>query len=103
MHTGISTHRSFPLMSFVVDSAKRMLENPLTPQQYAAVASGTFATGLAVLAYMYPDRAVFDNDDREFPQRKGYPLIGHLPYIVANVDRIYDFMLENYETVGRTV
>jgi hypothetical protein len=90
-------------MSFAVDSVKRLFETPLTPQQYAAVASGTLATGLGVLALMYPDRAVFDHDDRKFPQRKGYPIVGHLPYIIANVDRIYDFMLENYETVGRTM
>ena len=89
-------------MSFATDSIKRLFENPATPQQYAAVATGALATALAVLAIMYPDKAVFDNDDRDLPRRKGYPLLGNLPYIVQNIDHIHDFMVQNFETIGRT-
>jgi hypothetical protein len=89
-------------MSFAGDTIKRLLEKPSTPQQYVAIATGTAATSLAILALMYPDKAVFDNDERDIPRRKGYPLLGNLPHIIQHVDHIHDFMCENFETIGRT-
>jgi hypothetical protein len=92
-----------PFMSFTADTIKRLFEQPLTAQQYVAITSGTIATGLAILAILYPDRAAFDNDDRIFARRKGYPILGNLPHLLQNVDHVHDFMLLNFETFGRTL
>ncbi|KAH8551261.1 cytochrome P450 [Umbelopsis sp. PMI_123] len=90
-------------MSFTADTIKRLFEQPLTAQQYVAITSGTIATGLAILAILYPDKAAFDNDDRIFARRKGYPILGNLPHLLQNVDHVHDFMLLNFETFGRTL
>ncbi|KAH8551263.1 cytochrome P450 [Umbelopsis sp. PMI_123] len=89
-------------MSFTTDTIKRLFEQPLTPQQYVAITSGTMATGLAILAILYPDRAVFDNDDRKIARRKGYPIVGNLPHLVGEIDRTYDALVLDFETYGST-
>ncbi|KAI8344761.1 cytochrome P450 [Chlamydoabsidia padenii] len=63
----------------------------------ASVTAGTFTAVLISLALKYHDRALFGEHNPGTPYRKGYPLLGDLPYLIHNKARIHDFDNENFE------
>ncbi|KAI8369532.1 cytochrome P450 [Radiomyces spectabilis] len=66
-----------------------------------AIASGIAATALTLLAVKYPDCAVFDEHRDDIPHGKGgWPLVGALPQLVSNKEKMHEFLLENYEELN---
>ncbi|KAI8987580.1 cytochrome P450 [Mycotypha africana] len=54
-----------------------------------------FLTGL--LALKYPDRAIFDEYREGINNRKGWPLVGSLPAIVSNAEKLHEFLLDGFK------
>ncbi|KAF7721306.1 hypothetical protein EC973_004948 [Apophysomyces ossiformis] len=48
---------------------------------------------LTILAFRYPDRALFHEWPQHVPVKKGFPIVGSLPYIRKNKERIHDFIM----------
>ena len=57
------------------------------------------AGALAALMAKYPDRAIFDEYREGIPHRKGVPLLGMLPIVLANRYRLHDLQLDNFESL----
>ncbi|CDS07716.1 hypothetical protein LRAMOSA01665 [Lichtheimia ramosa] len=65
--------------------------------QKAGIIGGATAAVLGLLALKYPDRAIFDEHREGIPYTKGWPLVGILPTLVANKERIHHMFLEGFE------
>lgn len=57
---------------------------------------GVSTAVLAALALKYPDRAVFDEYREDVAHKSGWPLIGSLPALIQNADKIHDFFLNGF-------
>ncbi|KAI8065271.1 cytochrome P450 [Gongronella butleri] len=63
-------------------------------------ATGAVVAGIAALAAKYHDRAIFDEHNPGTQRSVGYPLVGGLPYLMANKHRIHELMLTPYTKYG---
>jgi hypothetical protein len=61
------------------------------------IALSTIAAVTGLLAYKYPDRAIFDEPRKNVLNQKGVPLLGNLLKISKNKHRFFEYMLEVYE------
>ncbi|ORZ18085.1 cytochrome P450 [Absidia repens] len=61
----------------------------------STVGKVAFATATALVAY-YNDRAIFDENRVGMVNYRGLPLVGNLPLLIQNKDKIYDMLLETY-------
>lgn len=68
-----------------------MTSNPIT--KYIG---GTALAGLTILSAIYNDRAVFDSTREDVKTQAGWPLVGNLPMLIQNKDKIHDFLLEAF-------
>lgn len=57
---------------------------------------GLSAAVLTALAIKYPDRAVFDEHREGIAYKKGWPLLGGLPAILSNADKLHDFFMKGF-------
>lgn len=56
-------------------------------------ALGTSAAVITALAIKYPDRALFDEERNEIAHKKGWPILGVLPSLLYNAERMHEFLL----------
>ncbi|CAO3598708.1 unnamed protein product [Absidia cylindrospora] len=61
----------------------------------STVGKVAFATVTALAAY-YNDRAIFDENREGMINYRGLPLVGNLPLLIQNKDKIHDMLLETY-------
>jgi hypothetical protein len=61
---------------------------------------GVSAAIVTALALKYPDRALFDDDRVEIPHKKGWPIIGGLPALLSNAQRVHEFMLDGFTSLN---
>ncbi|KAI8146243.1 cytochrome P450 [Fennellomyces sp. T-0311] len=73
-----------------------MSTDALSPLQTLGLIGGVT---LAALSAKYHDRAIFDEHREGIPYRKGYPLVGALPIILANRSNSHDFFTWNFENL----
>jgi len=66
---------------------------PDNPIGRTAVASLALLGGLAL---KYPNRAIFDEFPKGIPHGEGYPLVGALPNMLMNAEKINDFLLRGF-------
>ena len=59
-------------------------------------ALGASAAVVAGLALKYPDRALFDEQRNDIAHKKGWPLLGALPALLANKEKMHEFMLSGF-------
>jgi hypothetical protein len=64
------------------------------------ISAATVATVTALLAWKYPDRAVFHEHRTGLIDLKGTPILGNLPSMIKNLDRFYDYLVDNYEKLN---
>jgi hypothetical protein len=62
----------------------------------AKYVGGTALAGLTILSVIYNDRAVFDPVREGVKTQSGWPLVGNLPILIQNKDKIHDFLLESF-------
>lgn len=66
-----------------------------TLQSIGTVGAATAAV-LAALALKYNDRPFLYEHPEGIPYLKGLPLLGNLPKLLSNIDRIYDFQSDQF-------
>ncbi|KAG2224707.1 hypothetical protein INT45_009022 [Circinella minor] len=66
----------------------------------AAIVSGCFLGTAALLAYKYPNSAIFEDIQKGIPQVKGYPLVGSFFQQLQGIKRYYDMQHEQLENLG---
>lgn len=64
------------------------------------ISAATVATVTALLAWRYPDRAVFHEHRTGLIDLEGTPILGNLPSMVKNLDKFYDYLVDNYEKLN---
>lgn len=57
---------------------------------------GVSAAILSVCALKYPDRAIFDENRVGISSKKGWPIVGSLPAILYNAEKMHDFLLKGF-------
>lgn len=57
---------------------------------------GAAAAGIALLAAIYHDRAVFDENREGIKTQPGWPLVGNLPLLLQYREKMHDFLLEGF-------
>ncbi|ODQ53085.1 cytochrome P450 [Saitoella complicata NRRL Y-17804] len=55
---------------------------------------------LLLLVYLYPNRAIFTKARPDLPGRRGFPLIGHLPYAFSYAHKPHESELEGCREYG---
>ncbi|CAO3693849.1 unnamed protein product [Rhizopus stolonifer] len=65
--------------------------------QQVAFAGAVASSALALLSIKYHDRPTFYEHNKDIPYVKGYPLLGNLPTLLSNIERIYDHQLDMFE------
>lgn len=65
--------------------------------QQVALAGALASSALAYLSIKYHDRPTFYEHSKDIPYVKGYPLLGNLPSLLSNIERIYDYQLDMFE------
>ncbi|KAI9491660.1 cytochrome P450 [Zychaea mexicana] len=55
------------------------------------------AAAASALSAKYNDRAIFDEHRANIPYKKGYPLLGGLPFLLGNVLSGHDFTTQTFE------
>ena len=68
--------------------------------QKISMIGGASAAILGLLAWKYPDRAVFDEHREGIVCQPGYPLVGGLPTIVRNKEKMHDLFMTGFELSG---
>lgn len=63
----------------------------------AAFAGSATAAIVGLLALKYNDRAIFDEHREGIATKPGWPLVGQLPSLVANKEKIHEWFLEGFE------
>jgi hypothetical protein len=58
--------------------------------------SGAALAGVGLLSAIYNDRAVFDPKRPGIKTQSGWPLVGNLPLLVQNKDKMHDFLLAGF-------
>lgn len=87
--------KSYPL-SFILQTLFMSTEsNTLRYISSAALA------GVGLLSAIYNDRAVFDQKREGIKTQPGWPLVGNLPALVQNKDRIHDFLLGGFDELDK--
>jgi hypothetical protein len=89
-------------MSLTFDKVKNRFLASSPTAQYAVTIGSAGAAALAVLAIMYPDRALFDDKRDDIPQRPGFPIVGSLPSLLSNMTQFHHFALQGFENVATT-
>lgn len=57
---------------------------------------GASAAVITALAIKYPDRALFDENRPNIASKGGWPIVGALPSILSNADRMHEFLLTGF-------
>ncbi|KAI8047135.1 cytochrome P450 [Gilbertella persicaria] len=57
---------------------------------------GATTAGIAILALVYNDRAVFDSAREGIKTQPGWPLIGNLSLLIQHKNKIHDFLLAGF-------
>ena len=65
--------------------------------QALGTAGITAATLIGALGLKYHDRPLFYEHPKGVPYKKGLPILGNLLDMLKNIDRLHDFMMENFE------
>jgi fatty acid omega-hydroxylase len=65
--------------------------------QTIGIACGATVAVLSALAIKYHDRPLFYEHPKDIPFKKGYPLLGDLPGILANFPRLLDAETDSFE------
>jgi fatty acid omega-hydroxylase len=60
---------------------------------------GASAAVITALAVKYPDRALFDTEREGIPTKKGWPIIGGLPGILLNANKVHEFLALGFTTL----
>ena len=68
--------------------------------QKIGMIGGASAAILGLLALKYPDRAIFDEHREGIVTQPGYPLVGGLPAIVINKEKMHDLFMTGFELTG---
>lgn len=91
---------SFPIDSnnlYTMATATTTNRNPI-----ARYVGGAALVGVAALALIYHDRAVFDEHREDIKTQPGWPLVGNLPILLQWKDRIHEFLLEGFTSLDET-
>lgn len=57
---------------------------------------GASAAVITALAIKYPDRALFDENRPNIATKGGWPILGALPSLLSNADRMHEFLLAGF-------
>lgn len=57
---------------------------------------GVSAAIIGVCALKYPDRAIFDEKREDIASNGGWPIVGALPAIIYNAERMHEFLLNGF-------
>ena len=68
--------------------------------QKVGMIGGVTTAVLAILAWKYPDRAVFDEHREGIATQKGWPLIGNLPALLSHKETMHNLFLDGFENLG---
>ena len=68
-----------------------------SPFLYIAATTTILVIVAVALVYKYPDCGIFDPPRKSIPYPKGLPVLGNLLDIIANMDRVYEYMTDIYE------
>lgn len=71
--------------------------NRSSTQAIASFTGGTALLALVLLAIRYPDRAIFHEHPEGIPHRKGWPIVGALPTILASREKLHDALVSTFE------
>lgn len=74
-----------------------LLGNYSSTDRLLGAVGAAAATVLGLLALKYNDRAIFDEKREGMVNLPGYPLVGGLPKMLANKERILDLILQGFE------
>jgi fatty acid omega-hydroxylase len=61
---------------------------------------GASAAVVTALAIKYPDRALFDESRPDIAHKKGWPILGVLPSLLYNAERMHEFLLLGFTNLG---
>jgi hypothetical protein len=57
---------------------------------------GLSSAVVAGLALKYNDRALFDEHREGIASKPGWPIVGNLPAIIMNAEKVHQFFLEGF-------